>query len=87
MSLDFLVKFRSTEELDLCFSNFYNYITQVIGYSVSDCFKCHDDMPCISEEKDFLYIRVKPKMLMASGDDIFGNNTMVIDFIKDADYE
>ena len=87
MNLDFSVGFRTPEEFDLCFSNVYNYIVQEIGYSVSDYFKAHDTMPFISEEKDSLYVRIKPNMLTMSFDDLFGNKTIIINYIKDADYE
>lgn len=87
MNLDLQVGFRTTEELDLCFSNVYNYIVQEIGYSVSDYFKAHDTMPFISEEKDSLYVRIKPNMLTISLDDLFGNNTIIINYIKDAEHE
>lgn len=77
ITLDFGLHFRSDEELMTCFANIYNYIVQVIGYSVSDYFKAGDSMPFISEEKDSLYVRIKPKMLTISD-----NNTLVIDYPK-----
>ena len=69
--------FRSDEEFFTCFASIYNYIVQVVGCSVSDMFKAGDSMPFVSEEKDSLYVRIKPNMLTISD-----NNTIVIDFPK-----
>lgn len=87
ISLDFRVDFRNKEERDWCFSNFYNYIVQEVGYSVSDYFRSSNDMPFISEEKDSFYVRIKPNMLTQSFDDVLGNNTIIVEYTKDADYE
>ena len=77
ISVDFNLVFRSDEEFYTCFASIYNYIVQAIGYSVSDMFKATDSMPFISEEKDSLYVRIKPNMLTISD-----NNTLVIDYPK-----
>jgi hypothetical protein len=77
ISIDFNLVFRSDEEFFTCFASIYNYIVQVVGYSVSDMFKASDSMPFVSEEKDSLYVRIKPNMLTISD-----NNTIVIDFPK-----
>ena len=87
ISLDFGVELRTKEEFDLSFSNFYTYITNEIGYSVSDYFLAHDDMPFVSKEKDSLYVRIKANMLTISPEDIFGNRTIIIDYLKSSDYE
>lgn len=87
MNIDFSLKPATAEEFDLSFSSLYQYITEVVGYSTSDYFRANNDMPHISDEKDFLYIRIKPNMLKMSGEDLLGNNTLVIDFIKIDDNE
>jgi hypothetical protein len=87
VNLDFQVGLRTTEEFDLCFSNIYQYIVQEIGYSVSDYFKASDNMPFISEQGDSLYVHLKPKMLTLSFEDLFGNKSIIINYIKEDDYE
>jgi hypothetical protein len=87
MNLDFQVVLRTTEEFDLCFSNIYQYIIQEIGHSVYDYFKANDNMPFISEEGDSLYVHLKSNMLTLSFEDLFGNKSIIINYIKEADYE